>query len=132
MSEISYYTYKFVFDNRIVIGGNDIVQLWNDIYDIFDFHYEMYIQRNDGREMNQREIKELRGDFFEDMDEDCLLIDSQYKNKRLYFWNKGELWSNTHEENIEGIISLYEDMEYKIIRNNDDSIYCDFFIEKYE
>ena len=132
MSEISYYTYKFVFDNRIVIGGNDIVQLWNDIYDIFDFHYEMYIQRNDGREMNQREIKELRGDFFEDMDEDFLLIDSQYKNKRLYFWNKGEFWSSTHEENIEGIISLYEDMEYKIIRNNDDSIYCDFFVEKYE
>ena len=132
MSEISHYTYKFVFDNRIVIYGNDIIQLWNDIYDIFDLHYEMYIQRNHGREMNQKEIRELREDFFEDLDEDLLLINSQYKNKKLYFWNEGTFWSNTHEEHIEDIISLYEEMEYKIIRNDNDSIYCDFFVEKGE
>ena len=132
MSEISHCTYKFVFDNRIVIGGNDITQLWNDIYDLFYLHYEMYIQRNDGREMNQIEIRKLRDDIFEDMDEDFSLIDSQYKNKKLYFWNNGEFWSNTHEENIENIISLYEEMGYKIIRNDNDSIYCDFFVEKGE
>ena len=128
--EISHYTYKFVFDNHIVLGGNDIIQVWNDLYDGFDLHYEMYIERTDGKEMIQKEIRKLREDFFEDMNEDFLLIDSQYKNKKLYFWNKDEFWSNTHEENIQDIISLYEEMGYKVIRNDDDSIFCDFFVEK--
>lgn len=132
MSEISHYTYKFVSDNHIVIGGNDIIQLWDDLYGIFYSHYEMCIERTDGKEMIQKEIRELREDFFEDMDEDFLLIDSQYKNKKLYFWNKDEFWSNTHEENIQDMISLYKEMEYKVIKNDDDSIFCDFFVEKSE
>lgn len=89
MSEISHYTYKFVFDNNLVMGGFSIEQLWNDIYDMFDMHDEMYVERNDNREMTQKEIRKLREDLFEDMEEDSLLIDSQYKNKRLYFWISG-------------------------------------------
>ncbi|MFC1786989.1 hypothetical protein ACFLY8_03035 [Halobacteriota archaeon] len=130
MSEILPYTYKFVFDNDFVIGGFDIEQLWNDIYDVFTDHHEMYIERNDKREMTQKEIRKLRGGFFEDMEEDTLLIDSQYKNKRVYFWNGGMFWSHSHQEHIQDVMGLYEQMDYKVTPNNDESIFCDFFVEK--
>lgn len=130
MSEISHYTYKFVFDNNFIAAGNSIVHLWNDIYDAFDLHYEMYIERNDGKEMSQKEIRELRKDLFEDMDEDFSLIDSQYKNKRLYFYNKGIFWCDSNEEHILSIKNLYEEMEYHVIENMSESVFCDFFVEK--
>jgi hypothetical protein len=130
MSEISHYTYKFVFDDHFIIGGNSIAQLCNDIYDEFDLHYEMYIERNDGKEMTQKEIRELRKDIFEDMDEDFSLINSQYKNKKLYFYNEGIFWYDTNQEHILGVINLYEEMGYEIIKNTNESVFCDFFMEK--
>ncbi len=128
MSDSSHYTYRFIFDNRFRLDGNSVAHLWYNIYDAFDDHNEMYVERIDGKEMNQKEIRDLRKDLFEVMDQDELIIDSQYKSKRLHFWNRGFFWPRSHEEYVDCIINLFEDMDYYLIDICDQPHY-DFIVQ---
>ncbi|WP_135611985.1 hypothetical protein [Methanococcoides sp. AM1] len=130
MQDMSHQKYKFVFyEGQFVLYGNSVSDLWNDIYDAFDLYPEMYVERTNGKEMKQREIRELREEIFEDMEEDVLRLSSEYRNKKLYFFNEGDLFVGNRDELIKNMKTLFEEMFFWIVDDAKNDVFCDFLVE---
>lgn len=108
--------YIFTYGDKRYQGCIDrYTDIW-DSDDRFNWSGILAIQRKDGREMEENEIKEIRKDFFDDvceylpdlLDEDSVV--SVYKNKMLYFWITEERISypSSEEEFLEFIQNTFE------------------------
>lgn len=98
------YAYAFGKDD-VKICAEDVKYL--NVYDGFLAAESLRIERVDGKEMPEWEIKKLRKAIFEDINaDDFCFIGSVYKNKKLYFW--------VEKEEAESIEIIY-DLGYEMI-----------------
>ena len=84
--------YKYMFklgrgSKAVELLGPSISYFWNDIYDSFDIHREMFVEKLGGNVFSVSEIKRLFRELCEDMDEDFaeIWLEIQNKGKRLRF-----------------------------------------------
>lgn len=75
------------------------------------------IWRLDGKEMNRSEIAELRTEFFEDAEDglgygEPMFINSTYRDKKLYFWEKGV--HSDPSDILDCTQEIFEEFDYTI------------------
>jgi hypothetical protein len=84
------YKYLFRFGHgakTLELLGPSITYFWNDIYDSFDLHREMFVEKWGDGAFSISEIKRLFGELSEDMEEDFaeIWLEIQNQGKRLRF-----------------------------------------------
>jgi hypothetical protein len=82
------YLFRFGHGPKVLdLLGPSISYFWNDIYDMFDLHREMFIEKLDESVFSRMEIKRLFRELSEDMEEDSaeIWLEIQNGGKRLRF-----------------------------------------------
>jgi hypothetical protein len=100
------YKYLFRFGHgpkTIDLLGPSISYFWNDIYDLFDLHREMFVEKLGSNIFSSSEIKRLFRELSEDMEEDFaeIWLEIQNKGKRLRFLEMNILPGLDHREQEE-------------------------------
>jgi len=126
-----FYKYLFLFDkgkDKVILQGKEIANYWNDIYDLFWEKGKMIIQKLNGSEFSEKEIKELFWDLYDDMSDDDtiikLWIPSLYK---LEFHHFGDLYEQPivkekidklSEEEFDQFVDFFEGIRKSLCEMN--------------
>ncbi len=108
------YMFKFGHGSRTLeLLGPSISYFWNDIYDSFDIHREMFVEKLGGGVFSSREIKRLFRELAEDMDEDFaeIWLEIQNGGKRLRFLETNILPGLCTDEQEELLRAYYPFLE---------------------
>jgi len=129
--EHPYYKYLFLFgkgDKKIVLHGKEISNYWNDIYDLFDLEGKMIVQKLNGTDFTEEEIRQLFWDLYEDMSDDQAVIKLWVPSlSKLEFWNYGDIndipqvqdiLNKLSEEELEKMSTFFDEIRKSICKMN--------------
>lgn len=118
-----FYKYLFIFgkgEKKIVLDGKEISNYWNDIYDLFDLEEKMIVQKTNGGDFSEEEIRQIFWDLYEDMSDDGTLIKLWIPSlKKLEFWNFGDVLDIPA---VKKITDSLDDEEFEKISDSIDNI----------
>ncbi|MDP3992489.1 MAG: hypothetical protein Q8P79_03225 [Nanoarchaeota archaeon] len=78
--------------------GEEVADYWYDIYDLFWLKGKMIVQKLNGGEFTEGEIKTIFWDLFENMSEDNTVIKLWVPHlSKLEFWHYGDLYEQMPE-----------------------------------